>query len=198
MMLNPSTFGMAIIAIGGILFVLFIQVGVVASRYQKTGPNQVLVVSGRKHIVINPVTGKKETVGFRIVLGGGTIVWPIIERADVLSLEIVTIDVTSEVCTKDDVLVLVDGVAQVKIRGDEAFIRTAAECLLSKSANRISEIVRDTLLGHMWAVIGTETWEEINKGRDLFTQKVIDVSAVDMANMGLTVVNLSIRNIRKA
>jgi hypothetical protein len=56
-------------------------------RYAKVGPNQVLIVSGRKHHLPDGTS-----VGFRIVKGGGTFVFPIIEKLDVLSLEVLTIE----------------------------------------------------------------------------------------------------------
>jgi flotillin len=190
--------GLAIIAVCGILVVLFISATVFASRYRKVGPNQALVVSGRRHTVVNPVTGKREVVGFHIVKAGGAFIWPVVEQVQVLSLEIMTIDVSSNTRTKDDVRVMVNGVAQVKIAGNDLSLRTAAENLLSKSVAEIKEIAQDILLGHIWALIGTMTMREIDDDRDFFAQKVLQVSAVDMANLGLDTVSLNIRDIRKA
>jgi flotillin len=161
------------------------------------GPNQVLVISGLKHTIVNPVTGQKERVGFRIVKGGGAIVLPVVERVDVLSLEIMTIDVqTPEVYTELGVPVTVDGVAQVKIKGDEVSIRTAAEQFLSKSSQEIKTIAHETLAGHLRAILGTMTVEDIYKDRDAFAQRVQEVSAVDLANMGLEIVSFTIKDIR--
>lgn len=189
--------GLAILAAIGILFVLFVLLALVASRYKKVGPNQVLVISGRRHTVVNPVTGKKEKVGFRIVKGGGTIVLPVVERVDVLSLEIMTIDVrTPEVYTELGVPVNVDGVAQIKIKGDEVSIRTAAEQFLSKTTQEIKTVAHETLAGHLRAILGTMTVEDIYKNRDAFAQRVQEVSAVDMANMGLEIVSFTIKDIR--
>jgi len=189
--------GLAILAAIGILFVLFVLLAMLASRYKKVGPNQVLVISGRRHTIVNPVTGKKEKVGFRIVKGGGTIVLPVIERVDVLSLEIMTIDVrTPEVYTELGVPVNVDGVAQIKIKGDEVSIRTAAEQFLSKTTQEIKTVAHETLAGHLRAILGTMTVEDIYKNRDAFAQRVQEVSAVDMANMGLEIVSFTIKDIR--
>ena len=47
-------FGFAALAIIGILLVVFFFAAVWASRYTKVGPNEVLVVSGRKYRVMNP------------------------------------------------------------------------------------------------------------------------------------------------
>lgn len=189
--------GFAILAVAGILLAVFILLSLAASRYKKVGPNQVLVISGLKHTIVNPVTGQKEKVGFRIVKGGGAIVLPVVERVDVLSLEIMTIDVqTPEVYTELGVPVTVDGVAQVKIKGDEVSIRTAAEQFLSKSSQEIKTIAHETLAGHLRAILGTMTVEDIYKDRDAFAQRVQEVSAVDLANMGLEIVSFTIKDIR--
>ncbi|MEE8389500.1 MAG: SPFH domain-containing protein [Anaerolineae bacterium] len=192
-----ESIGMAIIAVAGILLVVFVLLGLIASRYKKVGPNQALVISGRRHTIINPVTRKKERTGFHVVRGGGAIIWPIVERVDILSLEIMTIDVeTPEVYTEKGVPVTVDGVAQVKIKGDAISIRTAAEQFLSKSAAEVKNVAHETLAGHLRAILGTMTVEEIYKDRDAFAQRVQEVSAVDMANMGLDIVSFTIKNIR--
>jgi flotillin len=46
------------------------------------------------------------------------------------------------------------------------------------------------------AILGTMTVEEIYQNRDAFAQKVQEVAAGDMANMGLTIVSFTIRDIR--
>lgn len=189
--------GLAIVAVVGIVLVTFVLLGLITSRYKKVGPNQVLVISGLKHTIYNPITKKKEKIGFRIVKGGGAIVLPVVERVDVLSLEIMTIDVqTPEVYTELGVPVTVDGVAQVKIKGDDVSIRTAAEQFLSKSSQEVKTIAHETLAGHLRAILGTMTVEDIYKDRDAFAQRVQEVSAVDMANMGLEIVSFTIKDIR--
>src|ERR1700691_4067215 len=96
---NLSTAGVVVTAVVGIVLVLFLFLAVWASRYTKVGPNQVLVVSGRKHRYVEP-DGTVMSRGFRIVKGGGTFVMPVFEKVDLLSLELLTIDVqTPEVYT---------------------------------------------------------------------------------------------------
>jgi flotillin len=189
----------ALKVVGGIvavLFVVFIFAGIWASRYTKVGPNQVLVISGRKRKVLDP-DGNTREVGFRIVKGGGRFVWPVYEKVDILSLEILTIDVqTPEVYTSKGVPVKVDGVAQVKIKGDDISIATASEQFLSKSTEEIKSVAMQTLEGHLRAILGTMTVEEIYQNRDAFASKVQEVAAGDMANMGLGIVSFTIRDIR--
>ncbi len=190
--LNFMQGGIVIIASVVIVIVVFLLLYMVFSRYTKVGPNQVLVVSGIKH---REQDGTK--VGFRIVKGGGTFVWPIFEKVDVLSLELLTIDVqTPEVYTSKGVPVKVDGVAQTKVKGDDISIRTAAEQFLGKSTDEIRNIATQTLEGHLRAILGTMTVEEIYQNRDAFAQKVQEVAAGDMANMGLGIISFTIRDIR--
>lgn len=188
--------GIILIAIVVIVLVVFIGLAVVLSRYTKVGPNEVLVVSGRKHKYADP-DGTDRVRGFRIVKGGGTFVYPVVEKVDILSLELLTIDVqTPEVYTSKGVPVKVDGVAQIKVKGDDISIATAAEQFLSKGVDEIKNIAMQTLEGHLRAILGTMTVEEIYQNRDAFASKVQEVAAGDMANMGLGIVSFTIRDIR--
>src|SRR5579862_5703560 len=190
--LNFAQGGIVIMSAVVIVVVVFLLLYMLFSRSTKVGPNQVLVVSGIKH---RAEDGTK--VGFRIVKGGGTFVWPIFEKVDILSLELLTIDVqTPEVYTSKGVPVKVDGVAQVKVKGDDISIRTAAEQFLGKAQDEIRNIATQTLEGHLRAILGTMTVEEIYQNRDAFASKVQEVAAGDMANMGLTIVSFTIRDIR--
>ncbi len=194
----PSIFsgGIILIAIVVIALVVFIGIAVVLSRYTKVGPNEVLVVSGRKHRYADP-DGTERVRGFRIVKGGGTFVYPVVEKVDILSLELLTIDVqTPEVYTSKGVPVKVDGVAQIKVKGDDISIATAAEQFLSKGVDEIKNIATQTMEGHLRAILGTMTVEEIYQNRDAFASKVQEVAAGDMANMGLGIVSFTIRDIR--
>ena len=190
--LNFVQSGVTIIVIAVLAVVGFLLLYMIFSRYTKVGPNQVLIVSGKKHRLEDGTT-----VGFRIVKGGGTFVMPIFEKVDLLSLELLTIDVqTPEVYTSKGVPVKVDGVAQIKVKGDDISIRTSAEQFLGKAQDEIRNIATQTLEGHLRAILGTMTVEEIYQNRDAFASKVQEVAAGDMANMGLGIVSFTIRDIR--
>lgn len=180
----------------GLLGALFLVGLVFASRYRKVGPNEVMIVSGRRSRYLDASTGQTLPRNYRIVKGGGTVIMPILERVDDLSLEIMTIDViTPKVYTSKGVPLTVDGVAQVKIRGDDVSIATAAEQFLSKNTNEIKNVALQTLEGHLRAILGTLSVEEIYQDRDAFAQRVQEVAAGDLANMGLQIVSFTIRDI---
>jgi len=180
----------------GILIAIFFLFFVVALRIKKAGPNEVLVISGLRRFM-RMADGTRVKVGFRLVKGGMSFVIPIIEKVDRLSLEIMTLDVkTPEVYTLKGVPVIVDGVAQIKIKGDQVSISTAAEQFLSMGTDKIANVALQTVEGHLRAILGTLTVEEIYSNRDAFAAKVQEVASSDLANMGLTIISFTIRDIR--
>jgi flotillin len=181
--------------VAAVLFVVFLFIFIWSKRYIKVGPNEVLVVSGRSKKFID-ANGVARRVGFRMVQGGGTFVWPVIERFDILSLELLTLEPRCEnVYTVQGVPVTVNGVAQVKVRGEDVAISTASEQFLSKGRQEIHRIALETLEGHLRAIVGMMTVEDIYKNRDAFAQRVQDVATGDMANMGLSIVSFTIKEI---
>jgi flotillin len=57
-------------------------------------------------------------------------------------------------------------------------------------------IALQTLEGHLRAILGTMSVEEVYKNRETFAGRVQEVAATDMANMGLSIVSFTIRDIR--
>lgn len=180
----------------GIAVAFILAIYAVARRYKKVGPNMVMVISGRRY-KIKTSDGLVDEVGFRIRRGGGAFILPLVEKVDLLSLEIMTLDITTpEVYTKPGVPIIVDGVAQVKIGGDEQSIRTASEQFLGKTPEQIKDIALQTVEGHLRAIIGTMSVEDIYKNRDQFASSVQEVAVSDLANMGVKIVSFTMKDIR--
>jgi flotillin len=155
-----------------------------------------MVISGRKY-KIKTADGRIDEVGFRIRRGGGAFIMPLIEKIDLLSLEIITLEIeTPEVYTRPGVPIIVDGVAQVKVGGDEQSIRTASEQFLGKTPEQIKEIAMQTVEGHLRAIVGTMTLEDIYRNRDQFASSVQEVAVSDLANMGIQIVSFTLKDIR--
>mgnify|MGYP001154433475 CR=1 FL=1 len=181
----------------GLIVVLTVFLAFFASRMRKVGPNEAMIISGRSCWIHDPSTETRMRLSFSIRKGGRTFVWPVLERVDYLSLELLTLDVlVSRAYTKEGVPVTVEGVAQIKVKGDDISIATAAEQFLSKTANEMSNVALQTLEGHLRAILGTLTPEQINSDRDVFAQRVQDVSAADLAKMGLVIVSFTVKEIR--
>lgn len=180
---------------GLVVAVLAAAAAVWAVRYTKVGPNEVLIISGRRRTVTGP-DGRPRILGYRLVHGGGTFVWPIKEKVQRLSLELMTLEVrTPEVYTVNAIPVTVDGTAQVKIKGDEHSIATAAEQFLSRSREDVMRTVLQTLEGHMRAVLGTLSVEEIYRGRQELARRVREAASEDLQKMGMEIISLTVRNV---
>jgi flotillin len=189
------------IVIAGVFLVVLIVALILLRFYlghiQTVSPNQALIISGIKRTYTDPVTGKRFKRSYRIVKAGRAFIWPIFERVDVLSLELLTIEINiDDVYTAQGVPISLDGVAQIKIASDDVSIQTAAERFLSKSRNEMISVAHETLAGHLRAIVGTLTVEEIYRERDKFAQSVQEVSAEDLKNMGLAIDSFVIKDIR--
>src|SRR2546426_10185469 len=146
-----------ILGIAAVMFVIFVFTGIWASRYVKVGPNQVLIISGRQRQLPDGTR-----VGFRLLKGGGTFVFPVVEKVDVLSLEVFSVEMPkSKARAAKGVSVETDCVAQVKINGDDASIIAATEHFLSKSEGEMKNIVRPILEKHLRAILGRLSIEEV-------------------------------------
>ncbi len=172
------------------LVALFVIGSMIANMYQKCSPNQAMIISG--------MWAGQADRNFKIVVGGGAVVLPMVQQRNSLSLEVMTIEVHAQapMITRNGVPIFVEGVAQVKVKGDDVSIATAAEQFLGKTDQEISNIAHESLVGHLRAILGTMTVEELIQSFDSFAQRVQEVSLADLAKMGLTVVSFTIKEIK--
>jgi flotillin len=174
---------------------LFAAMALFARNYIKVPPSTVAIFYGRKHTFVDE-RGQKATVGFRVVRGGAALRVPVLEKVEYLSLNVISIPLKiSRAYTKEGVAVTVEAVANVKIAGDDGSLRSAAERFLGMTTEKIKEIIFLTLEGHLRAILGTLTVEEINADRQAFAQKMTDEAAVDLKKMGVNIDILTIQQI---
>ncbi|XUX00009.1 MAG: SPFH domain-containing protein [Dehalogenimonas sp.] len=189
----PSS-GVAI-AILAIVIAILLIMALVASRYQKVSPNEVLVIAGRKRVTQDSA-GNTVVMGHRIVKGGGTFVYPVLEKVNRLSLNAMAIDVTTaDVYTKNGVPVTVDSVIVMKIGGDDLSISAAAERFLGFKPEEIKHVAQEVLGGHLRSICSTMTPEDINADRTTFQQRVLEVAHKDFQSMGLIIDAFTVRQI---
>jgi flotillin len=175
------------IALMGI--VILVMAVIMVIRYVRVGPNRVLIVSGRVHPLPD---GTRR--GFRIVKGGGTFVLPVIEKAEALSLEVLTIEMPKcRARAANGASLDADCVAQVKIKGDDASIVAAAEHFLSKNEAEMRNLVRPILEKHLRAIAGSLNMEEISRDLEACAARTQEAASGDLANMGLGLVGFTIR-----
>lgn len=166
------------------------------ARYKTVSADEAMVVTGSflgsKHVMTDE-SGRR----IKIVRGGGTFVLPIFQQYEYLSLLSHKLDVsTPEVYTEQGVPVMTDGVAIIKIGGSVEDIATAAEQFLGKPMEDLRSEAQEVLEGHLRAILGSMTVEEIYRNRDKFAQEVQGVAARDLKKMGLAIVSFTIKDVR--
>merc|ERR1711963_658217 len=97
--------------------------------------------------------------------------------------------------TKQGVPLTVTGVAQVKIMKDDKFLGIAAEQFLGTKEDEIVETILQTLEGHLRAILGTLTVEEVYKDRDQFANLVRDIAKPDVGKMGIEILSFTIKDV---
>ena len=75
-------------------------------------------------------------------------------------------------------------------------MQNAAVRLLGLSQDDIQNQAQDIILGQMRAVIATMAIEEINSDRQAFMAKVNDAVSTELEKIGLTAINVNIRDIQ--
>src|SRR5579871_2809314 len=165
------------------LLALFFVLSMIARLYRKAGPHEALIVYGRKS---------------RIVKGGGTVIWPVVETYRSLSLELMSFDVApqQDLYTRQGVAVTVEAVAQIKVKSDPESIRTAAEQFLTKSPDQREGLIRLVMEGHLRGIIGQLTVEQIVKEPEMVADRMRSTCADDMNKMGLEVISFTIKEVR--
>lgn len=151
------------------------------------GPSEALVVSGLFH-------GNKP----KVVVGGRTLVFPGLQKVQLLPLNTHTLSIKSNtVYTSQGVPISVTGVAQVKLESkNDEMLMAAAEQFGSKSEKEIADIMEQTFEGHQRAIMGSMTVEQIVRDRKVFATNVFEAASKDVVNMGMTIVSYTIKDIK--
>ncbi|MBD2234140.1 flotillin family protein [Phormidium tenue] len=164
---------------------------IIKNLYYICQPSEVLIFSGDRRTV-----GDGHSVGYRLVKGGSSIRKPLLEKTFRMELTNMIIELkVASAYSKGGIPLNVDGVANIKIAGEEPAIHNAIERLLGKSREEIEKIARETLEGNLRGVLATLTPEQVNEDKMAFVRNLLDEADDDLAQLGLILDNLQIQNI---
>jgi len=131
-----------------------------------------------------------------MVSGSWAWAWWLVTDVQKMSLEVMTLNpLCDNVETKQGVPLTVTGVAQVKIMKDPQLLEIAAEQFLGKKEDEITETILQTLEGHLRAILGTLTVEEVYKDRDQFAALVREIATPDVGKMGIEILSFTIKDV---
>lgn len=154
-------------------------------------PSEVLIFAGPKHKLSNG-----RIVGYRLVKGGKSLKTPLFERAFRMDLTNTIIELkVSNAYSKGGIPLSVEGIANIKIAGEEPIIHNAIERLLGKTTQEIEQIARETLEGNLRGVLASLTPQQVNEDKMAFARSLLEEASEDLEKLGLTLDNLQIQNI---
>jgi flotillin len=134
--------------------------------------------------------------GFRVVAGGGSLLWPVIEHFQPMSTAVSQVEIDEhDIPNKDNVKISAKGVATFKIETTEESLHNAAGAFLGKSSDELARIVRNILQGHLRSIIGKLNINEILRDRDAFNKKVVEESTEELKRLGIQIITLVIQEV---
>ena len=180
--------GGSVVAVIVPIIIIALLFAYATSRVKVAGANEALVRTGG-------VWGGAPAQ-LKVVRAGRVIVLPLVHKLGRVHLSARQINIAlSDAVTKQGIKVAVQGVATVKIGGDDDSIRNAAERFLD-SEQLLDSIVKNVLEGSLRSIVGTLTVEELNYDRQKFQQEVQSAAKADLATSGLSIDNFTIQAIR--
>jgi flotillin len=170
-----------LLGVAGIILVL----SIIFSMWKRIPQDKAAVVTGLKK---------------RVISGGGTLIVPVLERMDVISLENIPLNInTTGAMTIQGVPITATGVAVIKVKNEKDSILSAMEQFYTgreeATNQRIRETVNSVLEGKLREIVGKMTVEEIYRDREAFSQQVRDVADSNLSTMGFELIAFTIKEI---
>jgi flotillin len=177
------------VILGVVFAFLVISVILTVLKLVQVGnPSEMLIISGKR---------QRDGQGYRTLIGGRTIVIPILEKVARLSLRNmqVALDVNAQSGGGTMMPIQITGVANVKVSSDPSERGNAIERFLGQPPSELQRVARETLEGGIRAVIGKMTPEEIVEDRDKFVTTVMNEVTDDFRKLGMIIDSVNIQNV---
>lgn len=145
-------------------------------------------------VIVGP--GKKP----KVVTGGGTVVIPLIQRMDMITLETIPLTVRVDaVKTSLGVPINAEGYAIIKVKNSEDAVLTAMQMFYCNNEERtkekISDQAQELCRGKLREIVSAMTVEEIYDDRAKLSQSVIEVVSTALDSIGLELKSFTINDI---
>ena len=153
--------------------------------YRVPAPNEALIISGGK-----PTDG----LPFRIVVGHGAFVLPVVRKASFLTLAMREAEVNEECVSQQGITLLVSAVIAFKVGSDSPSIAAAGQRFLANQ-DQMDELTGQIFAGHLRSIVGSMTVEAIIRERQTLAENILTASKIEMGHLGLVVDSLQIKSI---
>ncbi|MDR0653667.1 MAG: hypothetical protein LBG12_10250 [Synergistaceae bacterium] len=168
-----------------LIFFVFLSFISLIRRYRRCPSDKILVIFGK--------TGEGSA---RCVHGGAAFVWPLFQDYSYLDLTPTSIEIPLQgALSKENIRIAAPSTFTVGISTEPVVMKNAAERLLGLNQSAVRQVAEDIIFGQFRATIATMYIEEINKDREKFQSAVMDSVEVELAKVGLRVINVNIKDI---
>jgi len=178
-----------VLTIVGVVVIALVVILTIASRYKKCPPNKILVVHGK-------TKGSKPS---KCVHGGGSFIIPVMQGHSFLDLSPISMDVDlKNALSEQNIRISIPSTFTIGISSKADVMQLAAERLLGFSQQQIVEAASDIIFGQLRSIVSGLKIEEINADRDKFLLQIKDTLTPELEKIGLTLINVNIRDITDA
>jgi flotillin len=190
-LLNSDT-GITIIGLAAVFAVaLLVLVSLIRSFLYICRPNELLVVSGKRHRLPSG-----ESVDFTVVLAGTHFRLPFLQAVNRMDLRVIPIELNlAKVLSNGGIPLDVHAIANVKISSDPRYVYNAVERFLNLPRESIWQTAKQTLEGSLRDVISQLTPEQVNQDRIEFANQLLEVSNQIFSKLGLHLDTLKIQRV---
>lgn len=194
--------GVVIIAVIVVLLILLLFA---RSWIKVARADEALVISGRKQrvrreiVTLGPdgepvASSETDESPVTVIVNGKSLVNPITQRHEVISLRSRQVSLNAEAQSFDNVTLNVDGVAIVKIGSDPALVRRAAERFASQDA-AIENFTTEQLEGALRGIVATLSVVELMRERKKFSDQIAADVSSELSEQGLILDSFQIKGI---
>ena len=155
--------------------------------YRVPAPNEALLISGGRR-------SRSGDLPFRIVVGHGAFVLPVVRKASLLTLAMQEAEVVEDCYTQQGLTLGVQAVIAFKVGDDPESISAAAR-RFQADQRQMAALVGRIFSGHLRSIIGSMTVESIIRDQQRLGEAILDASKLEMARIGLAVDSLQISQI---
>lgn len=154
-------------------------------------PNEILVFSGRKHVLPDGTTS-----GYKILHGGRGLRMPFLESVARMDMRLFAVEVAvHNAYSRGGIPLTVQAIANMKIASSDAAVRNAVERFLGVRQDRIRLAAQQTLEGVLREVVSQLTPEEVNEDRLKFAGQLVENAKDDLEKLGLELDVLKVQHV---
>jgi flotillin len=184
-----TDFQFFVVAVAVAIVVVFVLIVILfKSMWRIAEPDEALVISAIRG-------GRNDEPNFWIVTGSGAFVLPGVRKVRSLSLMAHESEISVPCVSQQKIRLDLRGVVVYKVGDDKRSIANAARRFLDRPSQELESKVMNVFVGHLRAIAGSMTVEEMISDQDKFAQQVRDRCTTEMESFGLVIDSFQIQSI---